>query len=187
MHGGPNLREHNRLTAEVYKELRNAAQFAPLHVPPALAVLDAVCKEMPGVPQVICLDTAFHRHMPDVARMFALPGEIVAMGVERYGFHGISLESILAQLNPVPKRLVVAHLGNGCSVSAVRDGVSIDTSMGLTPTGGMMMGTRCGDLDPGVLVYLMRHGYAMLRSSKTCSFTSVDCEASPERPVISAN
>lgn len=159
VHGGPRLREHQRLTPEVKSELRKAAEFAPLHVPPALSAIDAVSRKMPGVPQVVCLDTAFHRSIPDVARTFALPKEVRDLGVERYGFHGISLESVVAQLNPVPERLVIAHLGSGCSVTAVRRGVSIDTSMGLTPTGGMMMGTRSGDLDPGVIIFLGRHGY----------------------------
>jgi acetate kinase len=159
VHGGPRLQEHQRLTPEVKSELQNAAEFAPLHVPPALSVVDAVSRKMPGVPQVVCLDTAFHRSMPDIARTLALPKKVRDLGVERYGFHGISLESILAQLNPIPERLVIAHLGSGCSVTAVRRGMSIDTSMGLTPTGGMMMATRPGDLDPGAIVFLAKHGY----------------------------
>ncbi len=159
MHGGPRLREHKLLDAGVAKELEAAVEFAPLHMPTALSVLKAVEQKLPGMPQVICLDTAFHRHMPDVSRTYALPEKVRAMGVERYGFHGLSLESIMAQLRPVPARLVVAHLGNGASITAIREGVSIDTSMGMTPTGGVMMGTRCGDLDPGLLIYLTRHGY----------------------------
>ncbi|HMF78986.1 MAG TPA: acetate/propionate family kinase [Bryobacteraceae bacterium] len=157
VHGGPHLREHARLTAEVSQKLQAAVEFAPLHLPAALAVIDAIEKKLPGIPQVICLDTAFHRHMPDVAKTLALPADVRALGVERFGFHGLSLESILAQLHPVPHRLVVAHLGNGSSITAIRNGQSIDTSMGLTPTGGVMMGTRCGDLDPGAILYLMRH------------------------------
>jgi acetate kinase len=98
--------------------------------------------------------------LPDVARFFALPRDLRAEGVERFGFHGLSCESILRQLAAIPERLVIAHLGNGASVTAVRNGRSADTSMGLTPTGGVVMGTRCGDIDPGVLLYLMRkHGY----------------------------
>jgi acetate kinase len=122
--------------------------------------LKATEENLPGVPQAICLDTAFHRHMPEVSRTYALPDKVRNLGVERYGFHGLSLESIVAQLPVLPDRLVVAHLGNGASITAILKGVSIDTSMGLTPTGGIMMGTRCGDLDPGLVVYLMRHGYA---------------------------
>lgn len=160
VHGGPHIREHQRATAAVIDELRAAAAFAPLHLPAALSVLEAIGQKLPGVPQMVCLDTAFHRTMPDVSRTFALPAEVRDLGVERYGFHGLSLESILAQLERIPEKLVVAHLGNGASITAIRSGESIDTSMGLTPTGGVMMGTRCGDLDPGVLVYLTRNGYA---------------------------
>jgi acetate kinase len=114
----------------------------------------------PNAAQIVCLDTAFHRTMPDVSRTLALPADIRDMGVERYGFHGLSLESILEQLSQAPPRLVIAHLGNGASLTAIRNGESIDTTMGLTPTGGIMMGTRCGDLDPGVALYLLRNGFA---------------------------
>jgi len=97
--------------------------------------------------------------MPDVSKTYALPANIRALGVERYGFHGLSIESILAQLDFVPERTIVAHLGNGASTTAIYRGKSIDTSMGLTPSGGLMMGTRTGDLDPGVVMFLMRHGF----------------------------
>jgi acetate kinase len=154
------LREHKLLDSAVAKELEAAVEYAPLHLPASLAVLKATQEKLPGVPQAICLDTAFHRHMPEVSRTYALPEKIRKLGVERYGFHGLSLESIVAQLPALPDRLVVAHLGNGASITAILKGVSIDTSMGLTPTGGLIMGTRCGDLDPGLMVYLMRRGYA---------------------------
>jgi acetate kinase len=157
VHGGPHLREHVRLTSGVAQQLQAAVEFAPLHLPSALSVIDAIQNKLPTIPQVICLDTAFHRHLPDVAKTLALPADVRALGVERFGFHGLSLESILAQLHSIPDRLVVAHLGNGASITAIRNGQSIDTSMGLTPTGGVMMGTRCGDLDPGALLYVMRH------------------------------
>jgi acetate kinase len=159
VHGGPQLLEHQKLTGETLRQLQSAAEYAPLHVPPALEVIEAVQEHMPEVPQVICLDTAFHRTMPDVSRRFALPSDVAKLGVERYGFHGLSLESILEQLDPVPERLVVGHLGSGVSITAIRNGKSVDTTMGLTPTGGVMMGTRCGDLDPGILFFLMRNGY----------------------------
>ena len=159
VHGGPQLREHQKLTGETLRQLQSAVDYAPLHVPPALNVIKAVEEQMPEVTQVICLDTAFHRTMPDVSRRFALPSDMTKLGVERYGFHGLSLESILKQLDPVPERLVVGHLGGGVSITAIRNGKSIDTTMGLTPTGGVMMGTRCGDLDPGILLFLMRNGY----------------------------
>lgn len=159
VHGGPGVREHQTLRPEVLQKLQAAVPFAPLHLPASLAVIEAVSEKMPGVPQVICLDTAFHRTMPDVARTFALPAAVRNLGVERYGFHGLSVESILAQLKPLPEKIVVAHLGNGASLTAIEKGESRDTTMGLTPTGGIMMGTRCGDLDPGVMVFLARHGF----------------------------
>ncbi len=148
------------MTPQVLDQLRAAVDYAPLHLPAALAVLESMQQKLPEASQVVCLDTTFHRNMPDVSKTFALPADVRANGVERYGFHGLSLESVVAQLDPVPERLVVAHLGNGASITAIRNGISIDTSMGLTPTGGVMMGTRCGDLDPGVVIYLARHGYA---------------------------
>ena len=160
VHGGPEVREHRELTAGVLEKLQAAVPFAPLHLPASLEVIAAMKGRTPELRQVVCLDTAFHSGMPDVARTFALPAAVRQKGVERYGFHGLSLESILAQLERVPGKLVVAHLGNGASITAIRDGRSVDTTMGLTPTGGVMMGTRCGDLDPGVVVFLARHGFA---------------------------
>ncbi len=159
VHGGPHVREHAKLTPAIFQQLQAAVPYAPLHAPSALAVLGAIREKLPGIPQVICLDTAFHRNMPEVSKTFALPLNLRERGIERYGFHGLSLESILPQLDPLPARLVVAHLGNGSSITAIRNGTSVDTTMGLTPTGGVMMGTRCGDLDPGVMIYLLRNGY----------------------------
>lgn len=160
VHGGPALRQHCLIGDDVLVQLAAAAEFAPLHVPPALELIHATMEHFHGLPQVACFDTAFHAGLPDVARLFALPRELIADGVERFGFHGLSCESILRRLENVPDRLVIAHLGNGASITAVRGGRSVDTSMGLTPTGGVIMGTRTGDLDPGVLTFLMRrHGY----------------------------
>jgi len=159
VHGGPHLRSHQLLTPEIGQALEGASDFAPLHVPVALAVLHASERMSPGTAQVICLDTAFHHTLPDVSRTLPLPADLRREGVERYGFHGLSLESILDQLSQIPRRLIVAHLGNGCSITAIRDGESIDTTMAMTPNAGLMMGTRCGDLDPGVATYLAhRHG-----------------------------
>jgi acetate kinase len=129
-------------------------------MPAALAVLREIRDRLPRLPQVVCFDTAFHRTLPDVSRRFALSNEVTRLGVERFGFHGLSLESILAQMSDIPDKLIVAHLGNGCSVTAIKQGESVDTTMGLTPTGGIMMGTRSGDLDPGVLLFLMQHGFS---------------------------
>jgi len=160
VHGGPSLRNHFILTDDTFAKLQAAVDFAPLHLPASLAVIAAVSQKMPDHPQVICLDTAFHRSMPDVAKTYALPAAVRQLGVERFGFHGLSLESILHQLDPVPANLVIAHLGNGSSITAIKNGQSIDTSMGLTPTGGVIMGTRTGDLDPGLMIFLSRHGFA---------------------------
>jgi acetate kinase len=157
VHGGPKLRRHCLIDGEVMEVLEAAAPFAPLHIPEALKVIGAAKDLFPRAKQAACFDTTFHTSMPDVARVLPIPRELEAHGVYRYGFHGLSCESILHQLaDPPPDRLVIAHLGNGASVTAVRAGQSIDNSMGLTPTGGVMMGTRSGDIDPGVLLYLMR-------------------------------
>ena len=157
VHGGPALRRHCRIDDAVLQKLRAAAAFAPLHTPEALAVIRFAQQRYPGVPQVACFDTQFHVGLPDVARVLPVAKELQLDGMQRYGFHGLSLESIVRQLgDALPQRLVIAHLGNGASITAVKSGLSIDTSMGLTPSGGVIMGTRSGDLDPGVLVYLMR-------------------------------
>ena len=157
VHGGPALRGHALIDDAVMSQLEAAAAFAPLHTPAALAVLRQARQHFASTPQVACLDTAFHADMPDVARTLPIDRALRAEGIRRHGFHGLSCESIVRQLQPaMPARLVIAHLGNGASITAVQNGSSIDTSMGLTPTGGMMMSTRSGDLDPGLLVYLMR-------------------------------
>ena len=157
VHGGPELRRHCVIDDAVLKQLEAATAFALLHVPPALKVIRFAQQHFPGVPQVACFDTVFHSGLPDVARVLPLPKALLAEGVQRYGFHGLSCESIIRQLaDALPERLVIAHLGNGASISAVRNGRSIDTSMGMTPSGGVVMGTRSGDLDPGVLIYLAR-------------------------------
>ena len=157
VHGGPALREHCPIDEAVERTLEAATPFAPLHTPPALAVIRYAQTHFPGLLQVACFDTTFHANMPQVARALPIPAALRSLGLQRYGFHGLSCESIVQQLAAdLPSRLVIAHLGNGASVTAVKDGVSIDTSMGLTPSGGLIMGTRSGDLDPGVLVYLTR-------------------------------
>jgi acetate kinase len=158
VHGGPSLREHQRLTPDVLQKLQAAASFAPLHVPVALTLIREAESQYPGVPQFVCFDTAFHRTLPEVASRFPLPQEFWDSGIQRYGFHGISCESILHALgSDLPARTVIAHLGNGASITAVSNGRSVDTSMGLTPTGGIIMGTRTGDLDPGILLHLRRN------------------------------
>ncbi|MDQ6638219.1 MAG: acetate/propionate family kinase [Pseudomonadota bacterium] len=157
VHGGPKLRRHCRIDDAVLRELEAATPYAPLHMPPALAVIRFAEEHFPGIAQVACFDTTFHAGMPEVSRTLAIPKELRSQGIRRYGFHGLSCESIVRQLaDRLPGRLLIAHLGNGASVTAVGDGRSIDTSMGLTPSGGLIMGTRSGDLDPGVLIYLLR-------------------------------
>jgi acetate kinase len=157
VHGGPKLRQHCLIDDSVIAQLEAANAFAPLHIPSALSVIRFARGHFPGLPQVACFDTTFHAELPAIARVLPIAKELQADGIQRYGFHGLSCESIVYQLaNDLPNRLVIAHLGNGASVTAVKGGKSIDTSMGLTPTGGVIMGTRSGDLDPGVLVYLMR-------------------------------
>src|SRR5580698_4956244 len=157
VHGGPKLRQHCLIDDTVLTQLEAATAFAPLHIPSALSVIRFAQEHFPGLPQAACFDTTFHAGLPAVARVLPIAKELQSEGIQRYGFHGLSCESIVHQLaNDLPHRLVIAHLGNGASVTAVKAGKSIDTSMGLTPTGGVIMGTRSGDLDPGVLIYLMR-------------------------------
>ena len=157
VHGGPELRQHRLIDDGVLRRLEAATAFAPLHIPAALSVIRLAQEHFPQLPQMACFDTTFHVNMPEVARTLPIPKEFHAQGIQRYGFHGLSCESIVRQLGgDLPGRLVIAHLGAGASVTAVGNGGSIDTSMGLTPTGGVIMGTRTGDLDPGVLVYLAR-------------------------------
>ncbi len=157
VHGGPKLRRHCLIDDEVLRQLEAASAFAPLHIPSALSVIRFAREHFPAATQAACFDTAFHADLAEIARVLPIPKDLRSEGIQRYGFHGLSCESIVRQLaNDLPDRLIIAHLGNGASVTAVRAGKSIDTSMGLTPSGGVIMGTRSGDLDPGVLVYLMR-------------------------------
>jgi acetate kinase len=145
----------------VLATLRRVTPFAPLHLPAEIAAIEAIAERLPDVPQVVCFDTAFHRAMPDVARRLPLPRGAFDEGIRRYGFHGLSYEYVLEQVGGASAgRLVMAHLGNGASLAAVHDGKPVDTTMGLTPTGGLMMGTRTGDLDPGALVHWMRAHHA---------------------------
>ena len=165
VHGGPSIRHHCLIDRQVLEALEAAGVFAPLHTPTALEVVRLAQARFAACPHVACLDTAFHRDLPDVARRLPISAALQVDGVQRYGFHGLSCESVLRQLGPnPPDRLVIAHLGSGSSVTAVRAGKSIDTSMGLTPSGGVMMATRSGDLDPGLMVYLIReHGLDAMR------------------------
>src|SRR5262249_36951258 len=152
--------------------------LAPLHQPQCIAVIRAVQDAIPTLPQIACFDTAFHVTQPAVAQAFALPRHLTAKGVRRYGFHGLSYEyiaSVLPALSPelAGARVVVAHLGNGASMCALRDGRRVATTMRFTALDGLVMGTRCGDLDPGVLLYLMdRHGMDARALEKLLYFES---------------
>jgi acetate kinase len=147
-----------RVTRDVLMSLTALVPFDPLHMAGALAAVRELEKALPEVPQVVCFDTAFHRRMPAVAQRLPLPRELWTEGVRRYGFHGLSYESIVHELGDAGTRgrMVVAHLGNGASLAAMRDGKPVDTTMGFSPLGGLMMGTRPGDLDPGAVLHLLR-------------------------------
>jgi len=155
--GGPTVQDNQVITPALIDEMEKYTAFAPLHTPIAIYIMREALRLFPGVPNFVVLDTYFHRTMPEVAKHMPIPEEYVAMGVRRYGAHGISYESIVYQLgSEVPEKLIVAHLGNGASISAIRNGACLDTSMGLTPTGGIISGTRTGDIDPGVLLFILR-------------------------------
>jgi acetate kinase len=155
--GGPTIKDNQRITPDLIDEMERYTAFAPLHTPIAVYIMREALRLFPGVPNFVCLDTYFHRTMPEVVTHMPIPEEYSAMGVRRYGAHGLSYESIVHQLQPnVPGKLIAAHLGNGASISAIRNGECLDTSMGLTPTGGIVSGTRTGDIDPGVLLFILR-------------------------------
>jgi len=155
--GGPTVQTNQRITPALIEEMERYKAFAPLHTPIAIYIMREAIRQFPGIPNFVCLDTWFHRHMPEVVTQLPIPEEYAAMGVRRYGAHGLSYESIVYQLAPkVPQKLIVAHLGNGASIAAIRDGQGMDTSMGLTPLGGIISGSRSGDIDPGVLLFILR-------------------------------
>jgi acetate kinase len=159
VHGGSRYSRPERIDAALVASLRELLPIDPMHLPQAIDTIELLTRLEPDIPQVACFDTAFHRPMPRLAQLYALPRELTDAGVIRYGFHGLSYEYIVEQLSELDPtsasgRTIVAHLGNGASMAAIRDGRSIDTTMGFTPTGGLVMGTRSGDMDPGVLIHL---------------------------------
>jgi acetate kinase len=157
VHGGVEYTAPVRVDAALLRYLHTIVPLAPLHLPAALIGIEAVAARDPRAPQVACFDTAFHASLPEVARRLPLPPRFHEEGIRRYGFHGLSYESVLETLGAErPARIVIAHLGAGASLVAVREGRAIDTTMGFTPGGGIPMATRTGDLDPGVVVYLAR-------------------------------
>jgi acetate kinase len=158
--GGQHYGEPHLITDDLMASLDGLSHLDPLHMPQALDAIAYMRREYPDIKQVACFDTAFHRSMPQEARLYGLPYALADAGVIRYGFHGLSCESILLQIRATDReaaegRVIIAHLGAGASMTAVRNGVSLDTTMGFTPTGGLVMGTRSGDLDPGVALYLL--------------------------------
>lgn len=159
--GGPRHLEHELIAEDVIADLRTQTVYDPLHLPLALDGIEGTLDAYPGVPQVACYDTAFFADLPPVARRFAVPRELYPE-IRRYGFHGLSYEYVVRRLGARANgRVVIAHLGNGASMAAVRDGKAIDTTMGLTVLGGIMMGTRSGDLDPGVVLRLFQGGRSL--------------------------
>ena len=160
--GGAEDADPELVTPALISRIRELIAYLPEHLPQQLAAIEAVERFDSSLPQVVCFDTAFHRTMPRVAQLYALPKELLNEGVLRYGFHGLSYEYVIGEFarlagdRAARGRVVVAHLGNGCSMAAIRDGRSIDTTMGFTPSGGLMMSSRSGDLDPGVILYLLQ-------------------------------
>ena len=162
VHGGPKYSQPQRITAEMVEELRRLSPFDPEHLPEEILLTEAFHRRFPDLPQVACFDTAFHHDLPRVARFLPIPRRYEAQGVRRYGFHGLSYAFLMAELarlagtEAAKGRVILAHLGNGASLAAVRDGKAVDTSMSFTPTAGVPMSTRSGDLDPGLVWYLAR-------------------------------
>jgi acetate kinase len=162
VHGGPKYSQPQRITAEMVAELRGLSPFDPEHLPEEILLTEAFHRRFPDLPQVACFDTAFHHDLPRVAMLLPIPRRYEAKGVRRYGFHGLSYAFLMEELARVAGtqaaqgRVILAHLGNGASLAAVRDGKSVDTSMSFTPNAGVPMSTRSGDLDPGLVWYLSR-------------------------------
>jgi acetate kinase len=162
VHGGPKYSKPQRITAEMVEELHRLSPFDPLHLPEEILLTEAFDRRFPDLPQVACFDTAFHHDLPRVARLLPIPRRYEAQGVRRYGFHGLSYAFLMGELarlagtGAAQGRVILAHLGNGASLAAVRDGKPVDTSMSFTPTAGVPMSTRSGDLDPGLVWYLAR-------------------------------
>jgi acetate kinase len=162
VHGGPRYRDPQRITPKFLSDIEQLAPLDPDHLPAAIRGIQFIAGKFPKLPQVACFDTAFHSSLPKVARMYALPRSLFDQGIFRYGFHGLSYEYVMQGLhalegNLANGRVIIAHLGSGASMVAVNEGKSIDTSMGFTPLEGLVMSTRSGDVDPGVLLYLLEH------------------------------
>ena len=162
VHGGPKYSAPQRITAEMVQELHDLSPFDPEHLPEEILLTEAFHRRFPDLPQVACFDTAFHHDLPRVAQLLPIPRRYEARGVRRYGFHGLSYAFLMGELarlagaEAAQGRVILAHLGSGASLAAVHHGSSVDTSMSLTPAAGVPMSTRSGDLDPGLVWYLVR-------------------------------
>jgi acetate kinase len=162
VHGGPKYSEPQRINVEMVEELHRLSPFDPEHLPEEILLTEAFHRRFPDLPQVACFDTGFHHDLPRAAQLLPIPRRYEAQGVRRYGFHGLSYAFLIGELARVAGteaaqgRVILAHLGNGASLAAVRDGKSVDTSMSFTPTAGVPMSSRSGDLDPGLIWYLAR-------------------------------
>lgn len=179
VHGGPKYSKPHKITSEVIEDLRGLSLFDPEHLPEEILLIEAFHKRFPKLPQFACFDTTFHHDLPRVAKVLPIPRRYEAKGVRRYGFHGLSYEYLIGELGRLAgseaaqRRVVLAHLGNGASLAAVQRGKPIDTSMSLTPTAGVPMSTRSGDLDPGLVGYLARtEGFDAKRFNEMVNFQS---------------
>ncbi len=176
VHPGLQLEDHCLIDERVMEELRAAVQMDLAHLPGEIELIEQMAREFAGVAQVACLDTAFFKELPVAAKMWGIPRKYFGAGIRRLGFHGLSytyLMGVLAEENGGAGKIILAHLGNGASMAAVSEGEVVDTSMGLTPLGGLVMGTRPGDLDPGVVLHLMRE--EKISAKRMEEFLSREC------------
>lgn len=167
VHGGPNFCTPQEVNESLMGALVNISAYAPEHIPPVIHSIQFAKQKYPAITHVACFDTAFHRNMPTIASSYPLPAQYRSRGLQKYGFHGLSYEYLvdfiadecttISPPKPLPKKIIIAHLGHGCSMAAIRDGKCIDTTMGFSPCGGFPMSTRSGDLDPEVVLFLLQH------------------------------
>ena len=178
VHGGPTHHDPERVTPELLADLTRLIPFAPNHLPAAITLIESLQQAAPDVPQVACFDTSFHRELPEVASRLPIPARYADQGIRRYGFHGLSYAYLMEALQCINPRaaqgaVVLAHLGNGSSLAAVRHGWCVDTTMGFTPLGGIVMSTRSGDIDPGAIAFIARQeGWSADRIEDFCSHES---------------
>ena len=179
VHGGSKYYKPQLVTPQLLKDLRELTAFDPEHLPAQLSLIETLSRQLVGVPQVVCFDTAFHHDLPAPARLLPIPRHFANEGIRKYGFHGLSYEFIVTELRRVEGdiaaggKVIIAHLGSGASLVALKDGKSVDTTMGMTPASGIPMSTRSGDLDPGLVLYLQRnHGYTPDKFNHMVNFES---------------